>query len=271
MKKFSGLLATTLALTLVFGMTAFAAGSKDTGAVDESKAAEDVKTVAQVTVANADATETINVSQAQEAAATYAAKDVAAKEAAIGVTPSDDAINAVVTDQGTVAATVDSVAPYVLYNIDGTAAAIASQQASSDQEVTAVKTEKAFDLEVTGVTGTFTFEIKLDGVTKAPAGYQQALMHLVGSTWVVEPCEVLADGTIKATVSSNSPFVLISYKVEQKEEDDDTPAAEAAQTTQTTATVTSPKTAETFPVAGVVALFAVACAAVAFKRVRYTK
>lgn len=121
-----------------------------------------------------------------------------------------------------------------------------------------------------------TITIKFD-FTPA-SGKTYVLQHLEGGVWKdIVPESVGADGSVTATFSSLSPVVLkeLTLTGEDTGSDDDVPYVENATITTGTVTpaspATSPKTAETLPVAGFMAVICLAGAAVCAKKVRYNK
>lgn len=290
MKKLSGILATGLAFSLVFGMTAFAAGSKNTGNVDVTKAQETVKTeVAQISDVTTGETVDLDANEKELQSNAEEAKKVADKQAAIGVSAADKAITGVVTSEGTLAAAVTSVPDAALVQIDQQAAILVNRlvatQSNDNEEVTAFNTEKAFDLTVFDSTGSavsskITVSVKLDGVTKKE-GFEYFLMHLVGGVWKAEAAEVSEDGTIKATVSSFSPFILVSYKTAEKVNETDSQNENASNESASVAAggnssangtvATSPKTADSIPAAAFAVVLAAAGMAAASRKIRITK
>lgn len=239
MKKLSSMLALGLALALTFGMTVCAAESPTTeGTVEITEAVREQ----------------------------YAEKSEAMAERVGTIT---------VTGAESTPVTTEPVAPETLYQAETIAAdrAAAVVQVPSGATVTTqvvgsadIQLPADYVIPATGIS----LNIPIAGVE---AGKTYVLLHLANGTWETIVPTSVANGVLTATFTSLSPVVanevIIVTAEEEEKDDDDDAAVETAVTA--TGVAASPKTAETLPAAGVVAVICLAGAAVCAGKVRYNK
>lgn len=247
MKKLSSMLALGLALALTFGMTVSAKESPTTEGTAPS------------------------MTEAQQ-------KDYTQKSSAL--TQAVGSVTATV-DGKSVTLTKEPVAPETLYQAERLADDKAAEKAAALKldvpKGATVKTTVVGSADLKLPEGTempeagITLTIPISGIKE---GKTYVLLHLANGTWETIVPKSVVNGAVEATFKSLSPVVASEVFVvvaeEEKEEDDDDVAAVPAAAAAVNP-ATSPKTAETLPVAGVMALICLAGAAVCAGKVRYNK
>ncbi len=246
MKKLSRMAALGLALALTFGMTVNAEESPTTEGVAPELKEEQVKE--------------------------YTEKSESLKAAVGDVT--------VVVGGQTVTLEKETVAPETLYEAvqiaAGKAAEVAADLKLDVPEGKTIVTNVVGSADITGVTipagESLELTIPIKGIEK---GKKYILLHLTGGKWETILPTSVADGKVTAMFTSLSPVVASEVMIVEVGEDEDDDDSDASGTTQAAAAAanpaTSPKTAETLPVAGVMALIALAGAAVCANKIRYNR
>lgn len=242
-KKLTGVLALSMAMALTFGMTAFAAESPSTA-----------NTAASVT------TETVAADLTAPDGSVVESLTQLANELSNGVT-------ATVSDSAVKVKETKAVDAAVLNNVFSVADTFAKKTVSAAAGKTVATTLKAaVDVVVEGTIPEegVTLTISVPGFVR-DAAKNYIVLHLNETTGVWETIDAaVADGQITATFKSLSPIVLV--EVEQKAGSASNTAAAAE-----TSPAESPKTGETLPVAGILAVVCLAAAAVCAKKVRYNR
>lgn len=240
-KKILSAIALTMAMTLTFGMTAFAANSSST--------TNDGNTVVAESVA-ADIEEPTDATEKE----TLVTESKAAKKA----------IASVEADDADVEVTVDNLEAGELKNAKEVALAIAEDNCGSNSAVTVVA---GANVEVSDMPeGGVTLTITLEGFT-ADANKDYIVLHLVNGYWVTVDATV-EGSTVTAHFDSLSPIVVV--EVSEKEEATNPPASDDTPATLATPAV-SPKTGEVWSVAGILAVICLAGAVVSARKVRYNR
>ncbi len=253
MKKLSSMAALGLALALTFGMTVSAAESATTAGV-----APEIK---------------------QEQVKEYEDKSAALTEAVGSVT-------ATVNGQS-VTMTKEPVKPATLFEAEQIATDMAKEKAAelnltvSDNQKIETKVVGSADIKLPEGTVIpeegITLDISISGIA---AGKTYVLLHLTTDengkpVWETIVPDAVVDGKVTATFKSFSPVIANEVTlVEVGEEgapDEWLEPRHPEQAQSAPAPGTSPKTAETLPVAGVMALICLAGAAVCAGRIRYNK
>ena len=242
MKKLSSMAALGLALAFTFGMTVSAAGSVTTeGAAPEMK---------------------------EEQVKEYTEKSETLTQAVGSVT--------VTVDGQTVELQKKPVAPETLLQAEqiATDKAVAGLKlnVSAGQEVKTNVVGSA-DIDITGITipvGGIQLDIPINGIE---AGKTYVLLHLKDGVWETIIPDAVANGKLTATFKSLSPVVAGEVMIVEVSDDSDDDSNDSSAPAQAAAATpgTSPKTAETFPVAGAVAMICLVGAAVCANRIRYNK
>lgn len=98
-----------------------------------------------------------------------------------------------------------------------------------------------------------------------------ALHQKADGSWETLPVEVVADGVVKIKFTSLSPVVLVQVEKADVDDDDDDAEKAVEETPAADGTVASPKTGETLPVAGVMAVICLTGAVVCAKKVRFSE
>lgn len=251
MKKLSTMAALGLALALTFGMTVNAAGSATTAGV-----ADEIK---------------------QEQIQEYTEKSESLTQAVGSVT-------ATVNGQS-VAMTKEPVKPETLFEAEQIASSMVAEKASdlkldvSGNKKIETKVVGSADIKLPEGTEVPEEGIKLDiSISGIVAGKTYVLLHLTTDAngkpvWETIIPDAVVNGKVTATFKSFSP--VIANEVTLVEVGEDTPDEwlEPRHPEQAAAANpgTSPKTAETLPVAGVMALIALAGAAVCANKIRYNR
>lgn len=248
MKKLSKMAALGLALALTFGMTVNAEESPTTAGVAPELKEEQVKE--------------------------YTEKSKTL-EAAVG--------NVTVSVGGqTVTLDKEPVAPETLYEAVQIAAGKAAEVTADlkldvpEGKTVVTNVVGSADIKWTGEipAGGLELTIPISGIEE---GKKYILLHLTGGKWETILPTSVANGKVTATFTSLSPVVASEVMIVEvgEDEDDDDDDSDASGTTQAAAAAanpaTSPKTAETLPVAGVMALIALAGAAVCADKIRYNR
>lgn len=246
MKKLSKMAALGLALALTFGMTVNAAGS--------------VTTEGNAPVLSEEQTRQYE----QKAEAQAAATTVTATVGGVSVT-----------------VTKTAVAPQTLAQAEQVGAdkviANASSLGISIPEGATVKTTVVGSANITIPEGTdISKGIQLSiGISGIQAGKNYVLLHLTkDGVWETIKPDSIADGKVTATFKSLSPVVASEIIIVGEEESEPWPEPrhpENAAAAAAANAATSPKTGETLPAAGLMALICLAGAAVCAKRVRYNR
>lgn len=142
----------------------------------------------------------------------------------VAATAADVSAVSAVTADGT-AVTVSAVTEAVVTDAQKAAVALVGQSAAANAG--AVQVEKVFELTA-AISGPTDITISVPGVT---AGQKVAVLHQkADGTWESIPVKNVSAGSVTATFTSLSPVAVVSYA--------------------------SPKTGESFPVAGVVCIAA---------------
>ena len=239
MKRFSKMLALGLAAALVFGMTAQAESVNGGNSDAASEAMKDAATVPPSTI----------VIDGEEVTVEFKteALDVATFEEVKTTAASSTAVNDV---QGRIKA-ADQNVTFVGEPRPVAAFDLVKPEGLSDEQI------------AKGVTVPF----KLEGGVKENVRY--AVIHfLAAGGFEVLPATV-KDDMIHATFTSFSPVVIVEQevKVETVSDDDNNSSDDQSESSPATA----PKTGETVPVAGVMALILAAGAAFCAKKARYNR
>lgn len=234
-KKLMSAIALTMVMALTFGMTAFAAESpRPEGA--NSVVAEDVAA---------------NVVEPTDAAE----KEALDKEASDELS----GIKAIDTED----ATITALTAGELKNAKEVAAqvAVAAKGEGATFDILA-----AADIEIANFDGSFTIN-----VAKVLDPAKIAVLHLNNGVWEVLDVKI-ENNMLTIYASSLSPIVVVEV-AEKAGETTTTPTNNSgtSSTAATPAPAVSPKTGETVPVAGILAVICVAGAVVCAKRVRYNK
>ncbi|MCH5343758.1 MAG: hypothetical protein J1E64_06935 [Acetatifactor sp.] len=150
-------------------------------------------------------------------------------------------------------------------------------ESSDTKEV--VKSAQAFDaIEITldkkPAGGFITLDIRVNGVKKE-AGSRYGFMHWTGKKWELVNATCMSDGVLRATFTNFSPFIPVKYTVntvpkDGADDDDDDDSGSPAPLSDN-GTPVSPKTGETIPVAGCLAVISLAGAFVCIRREKFTK
>ena len=237
MKKFSKIMALSMALALTLGMTVFADGSSDPGA---QMAQDAQKTTVSATDANGKIVEdvSVNVEKANGAA-----------------TPAN--INAAVE------------------NADS-ALTVAIKNASKYGEIHTPTLVTSIDINVTSASpladGTsFKVHVPCSFVRALQGGTKYVLMHLNNGVWEAVDSLVVGDGYFEFTTTSFSNYALFLVdEVVPTNGGDGGSNNSGTTTTQAPASApVSPKTGESVPVAGFAALILLAGAAVCAKKAQF--
>ncbi len=245
MKKLSSMLALGLALALTLGMTVSAAESPTTeGAAPEMKEGQIVE---------------------------YTEKSEALTQA----------VGEVTTTVGGQAVTLEKapVAPETLLQAEMIATNKAAEAAGAlklPEGKTVESTKVVGSADITLPEGTaipeegITLEIPISGIT---AGKTYVLLHLTGGKWETIVPSSVANGKVTATFKSLSPIVASEVIIAEVSEDsdDDSDDTNSSGAPAAANPATSPKTAETLPVAGVMTLICLVGAAVCANKIRYNK
>ncbi len=229
---------------MMFGTTAFAAGSPEAG----STKADTTVAAGQIAATEVEApTESVD-SMAKTTTVETASVDVRA----VGKTTVDDAVVATKNLLNDVKALGDTLGNKDLADAAGIA----------------TKSVKATVLSVVNLTSALNVKeitIKNDAIK---AGKTYAVLHFTDGKWVTLPAKVTADKTLSFTVDNLSPFAIVEIDVVDKSAtaNGSNPAATTPSTTTPAANnkadqAASPKTGETMPVA-VLALLVCATGAV---------
>jgi len=292
MKKISSMLALGMALALTFGMTVSAAESPATQNPDYKPTEADTQ-AAEATIAALPKAEDIVVKpstalkddqgkEVQVTVQTIKAETVAELQA---TDVTEKAVESLKSNGGE--AKVTETIAKAMAAVNGS-----DKVDSTKQKITDVKIEKtpvaAAVIEIpenavipeTGLQ----LEISLPGFTpKADATY--VVMHLGKDGWEIIAPDAIADGKVTATFKDLSPVTVneVTFTVVKiadpepvgeetgEDEEDDSEDSSSAAPAAVVNPATSPKTAETLPAAGVMALIALAGAAVCAGRMRYNR
>lgn len=245
MKKLSRMAALGLALALTFGMTVNAAESVTT---EGTAPVLDTKVEEQYT---------------QKAESQAAATTVTATVGGVSVTVTKTAVEA---------KTLYQAEQVGADKVKANAASLGIDIPDGAKVVTSVVGSANISIpEGTDISKGIQLSIGIKGIEK---GRTYVLLHLNSETgkWETIRPDSIADGVVTATFKSLSPvvasevFVLVGEEDEPDDQDDGQAAAPAAANP-----ATSPKTGETVPAAGLMALIGLAGAAVCAKKVRYNK
>lgn len=260
MRKLSGILAGSLALTLVFGMTTFAAPSKSTSDVDNSSSTtktvstqeleskgyteeklkadgvDSSKATIVATTSTQNATAQINASEASEAETTSAKvtlSDVASASTArtseivnLSKNVKQETSTATLANGLVVQPTISSVSTAVASKVDEVAKQLANSAASNDgKDATNVTVKAAADISFPGISAEALAKgvsVTIDfGFTKQ-AGKSYSLLHIVNGVAQTEKItNITPDGKVTATITSASPFVVSEYVLVESDDDDD--------------------------------------------------
>lgn len=289
MKRLSSMLALGMALALTFGMTVCAAESSTTQNPDykptetETKAAED--TIKELpTVTQDDVKATVTDSTGKQVQIKVEVKPIQAATVAElqSTNVTEKAVESLKSDGGEAKVT-DTIAKAMA------AAGLTDKVDSSTQKVTDVKIEKkpvaAAVIEIPAdvdISKGVQLEISLPGFTPK-AGSTYVVMHLGKDGWEIIAPDAIADGKVTATFTNLSPVTLnevtftvvpitpVGEDVNGDSESWPEPRHPEQTGSAPASPATSPKTAETLPVAGVMALIALAGAAVCAGKIRYNK
>ncbi len=290
MKKLSSMLALGLAFSLTLGMTAFAA-------VEGSGTGEDVTPSTPIVTDPAIEEAFDQLPEEDKAVLSEAATNFAT---GVGVTATvtDAEGNEVVLDN----TSVKPVSPVTLFDMVATGG-----QAIYDQVVEAGNVEN-FGITRPEATGNGTYvwdfvpvaamqlpDVVFDQETEitfqipgVEVGQQYVFLHLNhDGEWEAIPAVVTGNGQLTGKFTSLSPLsaqmVVIEFEPddvqpEQPEKPDEKPVDTApwwdwgpAENTATATGTTSPKTGETLPVVGIIALICLAGAAVSVKKVSFNR
>ncbi|MCM1326095.1 MAG: hypothetical protein NC094_09630 [Bacteroidales bacterium] len=239
MKNFSKLLALGVAMSLTFGMTAFAAESPSAS----SSANPSVTNATLEAVADAVSPRTENVTVE---AATVESFDTAASAVAANVA----------TDAGK-----DKIAEKL------------AEAGAGEVEVTKATVVTVIVLEGTAPSDG---KVELGTVPNVTYGKNYVALHMLatgGSEFL--PITVASDGSVTIHgVTSFSDWAVVEVEATAKntgseDEDEDSDDDSAAPAVTSTGAPASPKTGETLPVAGIAMMIALAGAAVCATKVRY--
>lgn len=293
MKKLSSMLALGMALALTFGMTVSAAESPATQNPEYKPTETEIKTAEDTikelpTVTQDDVKATVTDSTGNKVEITVEVKPIQAATVAEfqSTNVAEKAVESLKSNGGEAKVT-DTIAKAMA------AANLTDKVDSSTQKVTDVKIEKkpvaAAVVEIpenVDISKGVQLEISLPGFTPK-AGTTYVVMHLGKDGWEIIAPDAIADGKVTATFTSLSPVTVnevtftvvpvtppteVGEDVDNDEDDSDDNSNQGQAATPTAANPgTSPKTAETLPVAGVMALIALAGAAVCAGRIRYNK
>lgn len=158
----------------------------------------------------------------------------AATTSTVAATATDVSAVAAATEDGT-AVTVSAVTETVVTDAQKAAVALVGQSAATNAGT--VQVEKVFELTAT-ISGPTNITIAVPGVT---AGQKVAVLHQkADGTWESVPVTNVSAGSVTATFTSLSPVAIVTYA--------------------------SPKTGESFPVAGAVCIVALFGAALCVKK-----
>lgn len=293
MKRISSMLALGMALALTFGMTVSAAESTTTSNPDY-----------QPTQAETEAAEAVieSLPEVTEVKPTVALKDTAGNEVSVTVQPiktetvaelqsetekvTEKAVESLKAQGGDAKVTETIANAMAAVNVtveEGKAVDPASVKIEKTPVAAAVIEIPANTvIPETGIQ----LEISLPGFTPA-AGKTYVVMHLGKDGWEIIAPDAIADGKVTATFTDLSPvtvnevtFTVVEVKApvevgedtntnddDDDDDNDSTPAAAPAAQNP----ATSPRTAETLPAAGVMALICLAGAAVCAGKIRYNK
>jgi len=299
MKKLSRIIVSGFIMTCLFGMTVFAAPSRDTTGIDLSKA----EIISEKTISTEDAQKKVDSSQASQtvvvAPVAYdEAKDKAAFEAlteqqkaeaqtkanTYAASIDNENVEAVLAENGyTFKVKVTAPEAYMTNSIEDIAQRIADEAVKADGKVD-VDVIAFADLEINGVDETaiakgVSITIPIKGF-KAEAGKTYAFAHLVDGVWKTEKITELGDGYIVVSMTSLSPVQLIKYeKVDDTDTNkdsssnsndtsskDSSAASSDSNTSDSSSSNKSPKTGEALPVAGMVLGMSLVGAAVVTKK-----
>lgn len=136
------------------------------------------------------------------------------------------------------------------------------------------KAVASVNISLGGESGEVTLTIDMGA--KVEAGKKYVLLHWDGDKWETIVPKSIVGGKVTATFSNLSPVILVEDNRKDGEQADwpeprHPENAAAAAATAAAGPATSPKTAETFPAAGVLAVFCLAGAAVCARRMRCSK
>lgn len=290
MKKVSKMFALGLALAMTFGITVNAAPSISTGTdvsdkVEVSGAgvssaeipsdaknievpAVDVSTMTDEQVANLSQNSSAKYEAVKEVGTTSDIKVPEGATVSVSATPASVGVMAV----------VDQVADKAVQAMKLDVAANAKPD---------VKAVLNIDLNVTGGTKADVFAANTNGIKVTfnagivPAANKKYLVlhQLASGAWETVPATIAQDGTVIATFSTLSPVAIVEVPLAEKA-GIDTPATpdnkddsnnDNNASAGNNGAATSPKTGETLPVAGLMAVICLAGAVVCAKRVRYNK
>ena len=235
MKKFSKIMALSMALALTLGMTVFADGSSDPGAIMAQDAQE-------TTVS------------ATDAKGNPVSVNVEVKEATGAATPAN--INAAVE------------------NADS-ALTVAIKNASKYGEIHTPTLVTSIDINVTAASplgdGTsFKVHVPCSYVRALQGGTKYVLMHLNNGVWEAVDSLVVGDGYFEFTTTSFSNYALFLVdEVVPTNGGDGGQGSTSADTPAPASEPVSPKTGESVPVAGFAALILLAGAAVCAKKAQF--
>lgn len=245
-KKLTSVLAFGMAMALTFGMTVCAAESPSTA-----------NNSAAVT------TETVKADLSEPDASVAESLSKLAGELSTGVT-------AVVSGSAVTVKEVKAVNNAVMNNAFSAADTLAKKAVSAAAGKTVSTTLKAaVDVVIEGTIPEegVTLTISIPGFVR-DAAKNYIVLHLNEETGVWETIDAtVADGQITATFKSLSPVVLVEVEQKAGSASGNNTAAASAQNSP----AESPKTGETLPVAGILAIVCLASAAVCAKKVRYNR
>lgn len=265
MKRLSSMLALGMALALTFGMTVCAAESSTTENPDYTPSTVE-KELANQVLADSKTTEVIVVGAPDDCTVTFDTEGVSMETVAEVI--KGDVVNSALERMGET----------------GKAQTVADLNKVTNQSnvkyeinlpVAAVEISASYVPE-----GGLTFEIESPKI-QPDDKTTYVVMHLNSETglWEILVPEKIENGKVTVKFTSLSPAVVTDVVIvpvgEEKDDDDDPePWLEPRHPEQTgsaASPATSPKTAETLPVAGVIALIALAGAAVCAGKIRYNK
>lgn len=267
MKKLSSMLALGMALALTFGMTVSAAGSTTTQNPDFKPTEEQVTEAeqvikdgkAEVTVVGSDVKVTVEDVKTETVAEVMNTNVVQNALDAISDADWAQAVDQMVKNSGTGLA-LDKVDKITVNSTPVAAVEIKCEDIPEGGSVT---------LEIANA------NIQPNGTTT------YVVMHLNSKTgqWEIIVPDKVENGKVTVTFSSFSPALVNPAIIVPLGEDvkDDEPAAEEwleprhPEQAAAANPATSPKTAETLPLAGVMALIGLAGAAICASKVRYNK
>lgn len=240
MKKLSSMAALGLALALTFGMTVSAAESATTEGTAPEMKEEQVKEYTEKSESLTQAVGSITV--------TVGGKTVELKK--------------------------EPVAPETLLQAEQIAAGKAAEKAAelnlNVSEGKEVRTNVVGSADITGITIPEGSSVQLDiPISGIKAGKTYILLHLTGGVWETIIPDSVADGKLTATFRSLSPVIASEVMIVEvnEETDDDSDSSQTQDQAAAASPGTSPKTAETFPIAGMAVMICLAGAAVCANKV----